>query len=477
MVGVEGSIVAALRELVEAPGFGMGVALTVVSLAVVLLLVHMLRRRRRAEQAARAAQIQNKVEAEAQTLLIELRHRLWVPPKLFDDHLNGAPIMGAQRAFESDIRRVAESTLQEAGGERRKAREILRQRLQGAGGTAAGKQATGVHLANSDIAGIWRQFGALSLVDGSHDAMMAYTRAVDLAPDSPEAHMQLGVLQLRNERLDAAERSFKHQISLCTAPETAALRYRGRIMLGDVHAARHEADTALAVYREALAEIEALQAQETETSAFARDLSVTLDRIGDVLLEQGDKTGALKSYSRGLEIAEDLARRNGKGNLDLYHDLSVSHERIGDLLDKRGDLAGAQHHFRESLALTKALVKQQPDNRNWAWDLSTSYERLADVLHAQGRRGEALRLYRLGLSIAERLVTASGLSEASYQRDLAVSYHKIGSLEAAQGNHGEARDLLEKGRAIIAQLDRIASHGKQWRSDLSKFDATLKTLH
>lgn len=476
MGDVEGRVTATLRSLIEAPWFGMGVALVSVCVALLLLVVHVVRKSRRVRARQREADVQRKVENEAQSLLIELRQRLWEPPKLFDDHLNGAPIMGAQGAFESDIRRAAESILREAGGERRKAREILRQRLQsGTVTTLSSSQPA----AETDVAGIWRQLGALSLVDGSRDAMIAYTRAVDHAPDDPEAHMQLGVLQLRSGRLDAAEQSFQRQIALCTTPETSALRYRGRTMLGDVHAARHESEAALAAYREALAEIEAQQAaaEGPKASALARDLSVTLDRIGDVQLEQGDAAGALKSYTRGLEIAEDLARREGRNNLELVHDLSVSHERIGDLLDKRGDLVAAQHHFRESLALTKALVKQQPENRMWAWDLSTSYERLADILHAQGRRAEALRTYRLGLAIAERLVTASGLSETTYQRDLAVSYHKIGSLEATQGNHAEARELLEKGRAIIAQLDRIAAYGKQWRSDLSKFDAALKTLH
>lgn len=476
MSDVEVRLSAALRSLIDAPWLGMGVALASVAVAMLLLTIHVVRRKRRARARMNAAQIQRKVETEAQTLLIELRQRLWEPPNLFDDHLNGAPIMGAQGAFESDIRSAAASILREAGGERRKAREILRQRLQGGPATpGAPAQAS----SETDVAGIWRQYGALSLVDGSRDAMVAYTRAVDHAPDNPEAHMQLGVLQLRSGRLEAAERSFLQQIALCTSPENAPLRYRGRIMLGDVHAARHDADAALAAYREALAEIEALKAK-TETAqatALARDLSVTLDRIGDVLLEQGDDTGALKSYTRGLVIAEDLAKSAGGDNLEHSHDLSVSHERIGDLLDRRGDLVGAQHHFRESLDLTKALVKQQPENRMWAWDLSTSYERLADVLLAQGRRSDALRTYRLGLAIAERLVTASGLSETSYQRDLAVSYHKVGSLEATQGNHAEARELLEKGRAIIAQLDRIATYGKQWRSDLSKFDAALKSLH
>jgi len=475
--GLGAQLAATWRQLIEAPWLGMGVAITCVVLAALLLTVRAEMRRRRLRQRAREAELARKVDREAQSLLIDLRQRLWEPPKLFDDHLNGAPTMGAQQAFESDIRRAAESILREAGGERRKAREILRQRL---AETGEPKQAEKPACASSaDIAGIWRQLGALSLVDGSRDAMAAYARAVDLAPESAEGHMQLGVLQLRSGRLEAAEQSFQRQIALSHSPELAVLRYRGRTMLGDVYAARHETGPALAAYRAAQAELEALRSAcpPEEQRALMRDLSVTLDRIGDILQDQGQHDEALVVYGQGLTIAEQLARADGHHNLDLYHDLSVSHERIGDLLEKRGDLAGAYRHFKKSLALTRALVKRTPENRMWTWDLSTSYERLADVLHAQGHRAQALRTYRRGLAIAEGLVAGSSMSEATFQRDLAVSYHKIGSLEAVRGNASEARELLEKGRAIIAQLDRIARHQAQWRSDLSKFDAALKTLH
>ena len=94
----------------------------------------------------------------------------------------------------------------------------------------------------------------------------------------------------------------------------------------------------------------------------------------------------------------------------------------------------------------------------------------------EGRIDEALLTYRRGLSIAEK-VLGKGPRDTQLERDLAVSYHKIGTLEALQSNEEEARELLEKGRAIIAQLDQIAAHQAQWRSDLSKFDAALKTLH
>ncbi len=279
MGDVEGRVTATLRGVIEAPWLGMGVAIACIASALLLFAFTS-----GAAGAARGCasgpqKMQRKVDSEAQTLLIELRHRLWEPPKLFDDHLNGAPIMGAQGAFESDIRRAAESILREAGGERSKAREILRQRLQ-----SVPDRATGKACDVSDVAAIWRQYGALSLVDGSHDAMNAYMRAVDHAPENPEAHMQLGVLQLRN---GVSKRPSSRSIvrSPCVrSPRRPSCAFAAASCWRCACRAARCSRRAR-TYREALAEIEALQAAAEDDAAcvLARDRSVTLDRIGDVL--------------------------------------------------------------------------------------------------------------------------------------------------------------------------------------------------
>ena len=85
------------------------------------------------------------------------------------------------------------------------------------------------------------------------------------------------------------------------------------------------------------------------------------------------------------------------------HDLSVSYDRIGELLEKKGDRDGALASFRKGLAIAKALALRDPDNVQWQWDLSASHDRIGDVLIAQGKLEEALVSYRRGLEIAEAL--------------------------------------------------------------------------
>jgi tetratricopeptide (TPR) repeat protein len=168
-----------------------------------------------------------------------------------------------------------------------------------------------------------------------------------------------------------------------------------------------------------------------------------------------------------------LAKREPESDV-WQHDLSVSFDRIGDLLDRKGDGEGALESFRKSLAIAGALSLRDPDNAQWQWDLSASHDRVGDALIAQGKLEEALDSYRRGLEVAEVLAKHDP-GHPGWQRDLAVSYHKIGSLEAIR-NPTEARELLERGRAIIDRLAQIAAHQAQWRSDLSRFDEVLKTL-
>jgi Flp pilus assembly protein TadD len=52
---------------------------------------------------------------------------------------------------------------------------------------------------------------------------------------------------------------------------------------------------------------------------------------------QGDLSAALKSYSDGLSVIERLAKSD-PGNAGWQRDLSVSYDRVGDVLVAQGNL-------------------------------------------------------------------------------------------------------------------------------------------
>jgi tetratricopeptide (TPR) repeat protein len=436
----------------------MSLAAAVAGVATTALLFVGISLRRRKLGRARAARLEWRIH----DLKEQLRARLAEPREPFAVSSAAAPTLGACAAFEADIETAARTVLKEAGGHRARAKHLLRKKL-------------GVNGLNGTEAAYWRQLGALCLLDSTRDAIRAYARAADLAPDDPQAQMLAGVLYLRDGRVDAAESAFRRQLELAgTSDDGAAARCRAGTMLGDALAAKGDHEAALAAYDAARSEAEALVASNPTDAGRQRELSLTHDRIGDLHLAGERIEPALESYQRSLAIAKTLAARE-RSNLGYQRDLSVSHERIGEVLERKGDLDGALVSYREGLGLAKAIARRDRDRPEWQWDVSVSLDRIGDVLLAKGKVGEALASYHRGLEVAESAVERVP-SRTTWQRDLAATYHKVGSLEATSGNDAEAAELLERGRAIIAHLDRIATHREQWRSDLRKFDQALQTL-
>ena len=123
-----------------------------------------------------------------------------------------------------------------------------------------------------------------------------------------------------------------------------------------------------------------------------------------MLVAQGDLPEALKSYRDGLAIRDRLAKAD-PGNAGWQRDLSVSYDKVGDVLVAQGNLPEALKSYRDSLAIADRLANADPGNAGWQRDLSVSYDKVGDVLVAQGNLPEALKSYRDGLAIRERLAT------------------------------------------------------------------------
>ena len=104
---------------------------------------------------------------------------------------------------------------------------------------------------------------------------------------------------------------------------------------------------------------ERLAAQDPGQADWQRDLSVSYNKIGDVLLAQGDAPGALAAYRDALAIRERLAAQD-PGQADWQRDLSVSYNKIGDVLLAQGDAPGALAAYRDALAILSAWRPRTP---------------------------------------------------------------------------------------------------------------------
>jgi tetratricopeptide (TPR) repeat protein len=141
----------------------------------------------------------------------------------------------------------------------------------------------------------------------------------------------------------------------------------------------------------ALAIAERLAKADPGNAGWQRDLSVSYNRIGDVLVAQGNLPEALKSYRDGQTIFERLAKA------DWQYDLGISNERMGDVQMAQGDLAAALISYEARRDIISRLAKSDPGNAGWQRDLSVSYAKLADAYRKSNETAKARDALAAGL--------------------------------------------------------------------------------
>ncbi len=235
--------------------------------------------------------------------------------------------------------------------------------------------------------------------------------------------------------------------------------------VGNVLVAQGRGEEALTAYRDSLAIRERLARADPANARWQRDLSISFEKVGDVLVAQGTGEEALTAYRDSLAIRERLARAD-PANAGWQRDLSVSFEKVGDVLVAQGKGEEALSAYRDSLAIAERLARADPANAGWQRDLSVSFNKVGDVLVAQGKGEEALTAYRDSLAIADRLARADP-ANAGWQRGLSVSFEKVGNVLVAQRKGEEALVAYRDSLAIADRLARADPANASWQRDLS----------
>ena len=155
-------------------------------------------------------------------------------------------------------------------------------------------------------AGDTRPAGAL-LAEREHAAAERARRAES---DARAAHLEAAALARQQGALligqDTTTALAAYQRAASYDPDDTWTRF----FIGDLYKALGQLNDALQAYREARASVDRRLTKDAQDADAQRDLSVSHERIGDVLLAQGDGPAALAAYRAGLAIAETLAPRD-----------------------------------------------------------------------------------------------------------------------------------------------------------------------
>ena len=143
-----------------------------------------------------------------------------------------------------------------------------------------------------------------------------------------------------------------------------------------------------------------------------------------MLAAQGEGAAALAAYRASLTIRERLAQHDPE-NAEGQRDLSISHNKIGDMLRAQGEGAAALAAYQASLAIRERLAQHDPENAEWQTDVVISYWKLAqnDAMGAEDHVDTRALLER-GLTILYRLRDGSRLTstEEDWIMQLKVPY-------------------------------------------------------
>ena len=315
----------------------------------------------------------------------------------------------------------------------------------------------------SPWAGVWRRLYGLRLLHPSSEV---------------EAHGSAGPPnEVRIHRV----------VAECVRNECGALQDRWKELDRDLnllatrfeHEVGHGDDAALrAQYPALAAQLEFLISDEVLVT-LGLEATPTLLRSTVVVASYEKRHGvlsrALSTMSRILTIQERLSAASD-GSLNLLRDVSVSLDGLGDLLRKRGqagDAEAALGHYTRGLEIAEKLYKANEDSGAAARDVLVSLQRLS-ASHAAvpGKEGVALDYQGRSAELSLRL-RESNPGTYFHERTAIDSTLLLSQRAQAAGEDALAGQCLLD---CLQMLDELVQNGTELDPSMASFHAQLRSM-
>ena len=212
-----------------------------------------------------------------------------------------------------------------------------------------------------------------------------------------------------------------------------------------------------------------LTAADPSNAVLLRDLTVILNKVGDLALAQKDLPTARSQYEASLAIVEKLAAADAT-NLALQGDLAATLDRLANALLAQGDFADVGKPLDEVLAVRRKLAAGAPSPAADR-DLAVALNRCGDVRTALKDNDGAIKLYQEALAIVRRLAAADP-SNAGLQRDIAVSLWKLAGVSGSPVHWadvaGQLDGMRQKGQLAASDNANLAEAQKRAAAEVGK---------
>ena len=175
----------------------------------------------------------------------------------------------------------------------------------------------------------------------------------------------------------------------------------------------------------------------------ARALSLT----AQVAFLRGDMDSAVQLYREAIAGTEEAVRRNPEDAERLFES-AQNYFYLGEIARQRGQLPAAETHYRQYQRLAKQMVALEPDNIRYRMETLYADANVGIALYSQRRFSEAGKQLLSAMTIISALASADP-GNVDYQKSVADAVAWVADAEGAQGHLSEATALRRKHIALL----------------------------
>jgi tetratricopeptide (TPR) repeat protein len=235
--------------------------------------------------------------------------------------------------------------------------------------------------------------------------------------------------------------------------------------LGDLHIVQGNTSAAKEAYQKAFEITRKLAVKYPDSQEIQRDLSLRFERLGDLDFRLGATDAAQVEYQKALDVNRKLAEKDPNSLLAQRH-LWGSYIRLSDLNIRLGNTTVAEGACQKAFEIIRKLAVKYPDNQQIQRELSLSFKCLGDLNVGLGDTALAESYYKKAFEISRKLAE-KGLNNQQSQRDLWGSYIKLGDLDLVRGNTSAAKEAYQKAFEITRKLAVKDPDNQEIQRDLS----------
>ena len=253
--------------------------------------------------------------------------------------------------------------------------------------------------------------------------------------------------------------------AVASAERAAALSDRAELLL---ESERHK--EALADQTAAVAVFEVQAASSADDNSAQRRLAQAISRHGDMLYAvTGCWTESLPKFERARDLLTRIHDRD-PSRLDYARDLTIVLERLGDVMLQSGELPAARKYVDELVRLRRAALARTGDSEESRRDLASALERQGDLALGDKTPARALAVFDEARSLRGEDDSSLPIDQRDLvlARDLAVLWSKTGAARSA-AREGSWREAYETSIRLVEPFIASAQAPPGWLRDVAVF--------